>query len=144
MDFFDKLGDKIVSASREVSDMAKDVSDSTKLSYDIRKKKQDLDVLYKDLGKKYYESNKDADDSKIVEIRELVATISEMEAQVAGIRGGKPCPKCGAVVPMDSGYCNKCGSKFDDIICEEEDEEKTVDEGESEDSAEAESETTEE
>ena len=123
MDFFDKLGDKIVSASREVSDRAKDVSDSTKLQYDIRKKKQDVSELYRTLGEQYYNDNRDSMDEKIVEIKEALSEIIDMEKQYANLRGGRRCPKCGAVVPIDSGYCNKCGAKLDESIFEEEDEE---------------------
>ena len=122
MDFFDKLGDTIVSATREMSDKAKDVTDSTRMQYDIRKKKQDIDKIYRDLGKKYYEDNKDSDDESISAVRELLAEEKDLETQVANLKGGRRCPKCGAVVPMDSGYCNKCGSKLSESIFEEEDE----------------------
>ena len=123
MDFFDKLGDKIASAGREVTDMAKDVTDSTKLAYDIRKKKQDVAELYRALGEKYYNENKDSDDEDIVKIREMLDEITDMEKKNAEIRGGRRCPKCGAVIPIDSGFCNKCGAKLNESIFEEEDDE---------------------
>ena len=122
MDFFDRLGDKIVSASKEVSDRARDVSDSTRLSYDIRRKKQELTELYRALGEKYYKENKDSDDESIVKIREMLDEIIDMEKKNAEIRGGRRCPKCGAVVPIDSGFCNKCGAKLEESIFEDEDE----------------------
>ena len=121
MDFFDKLGDRLIEVGREVSDRARDVSDSTKIQYDIRKKKQDLDDLYKGLGKKFFEENKDSDDEKIAAIRDAISEIEDMEKRVADLKGGRRCSKCGAVVPMDSGYCNKCGAKLDDSIFEDED-----------------------
>ena len=52
MDFFDRLGDRLIEVGREVSDRAKDVSDSTRMQYEIRKKKQELDDAYKVLGKR--------------------------------------------------------------------------------------------
>ncbi|MCR5098355.1 MAG: zinc ribbon domain-containing protein [Lachnospiraceae bacterium] len=122
MDFFDKLGDRLIEVGREVSDRARDVSDSTKMQYEIRRKKQELDEIYKDLGRKYYEDNKDSADDQITAIRETLAEIEEMEVKVAGFKGGRRCNKCGAVVPMDSGYCNKCGAKLDDSIFEDESE----------------------
>ena len=121
MDFFDKLGDRLIEVGREVSDRAKDVSDSTRMQYEIRKKKQELDDAYKVLGKRYFEENKDSADDEITLIRETLAEIEDMEAQVAGLKGGRRCPKCGAVVPMDSGYCNKCGAKLEESIFEDED-----------------------
>ncbi len=121
MDFFDKLGDRLIEVGREVSDRAKDVSDSTRMQYEIRKKKQELDDAYKTLGKRYYEENKDSAEDEITLIRETLAEIEDMEVQVAGLKGGRRCPKCGAVVPMDSGYCNKCGAKLEESIFEDED-----------------------
>ncbi len=137
MDFFNKIGDKLVSAGKEVSDRAKDVSDSTKLQYDIHTKKQEVSELYKALGKKYYNENKDSEDEDIVAIRDALAEIADMEKKYADIRGGKRCQKCGAVVPLGSGYCNKCGTKLDESIFEEEDEPKAKAEPESEADSEA-------
>ena len=131
MDFFDKLGDRLIEVGREVSDRAKDVSDSTRMQYEIRKKKQELDDAYKTLGKRYYEENKDSADDEITLIRETLAEIEDMEIQVAGLKGGRRCPKCGAVVPMDSGYCNKCGAKLEESIFEEEDAKEAQDTEES-------------
>ncbi len=121
MDFFGKLSDKIVSASKEVSDRAKDVSDSTKLQYDIHIKKQKVSDLYKALGKKYYKENMDSSDEDITEIRDTLAEIADMEKKYADLRGGRRCQKCGAVVPIGSGYCNKCGAKLNESIFEDED-----------------------
>ena len=121
MDFLDKIGDALISATKEVSGRAKDVSDSTKLSYDVRKKKQDVDEAYIALGKKYYEEHKDSSDEDIKNLSALLDEVTEMEVQIAGLRGGRRCTECGAIVPMDSGYCNKCGAKIDDSIFEDED-----------------------
>ncbi len=123
MDFFDKLGDRLIEVGKEVSDRAKDVSDSTRMQYEIRKKKQELEDIYKQLGKKYYEDNKDSADDQITAIRETLAEIEDMEVKVAAFKGDRRCTKCGAVVPMDSGYCNKCGAKLDESIFEDESEE---------------------
>ena len=123
MDFFDKLSDTLMSAGREVSDRARDMSDSTRLMYDIRKKKQELDDLYRDLGREYYETHSDSDDKDIATIRDALAEIADMEERYAHIRGGRRCPKCGSVVPLDSTYCNKCGAKLGESIFEDEDDE---------------------
>ncbi len=130
MDFFDKLGDMLINAGKEVSDRAKDVSDSTKLSYEIRKKKQELDAKYTALGKKTYEEKKDSDDEDIRAISGLIDEIKEMEEKYADCRGGRRCAKCGAVVPMDSSFCNKCGAKFDEGIFEDETEDESKEDAE--------------
>ena len=130
MDFFDKLGDMLINAGKEVSDRAKDVSDSTKLSYEIRKKKQALEEKYSALGKKIYEEKKGSDDEDIKAIGELLDEIKDMEDRYADARGGRRCAKCGAVVPMDSSFCNKCGAKFDEGIFEDETEEESKEDAE--------------
>lgn len=121
MDFFNKIGDTIVSAGKEVTEKAKDVTDATRLSYDISKKKSEINDKYRTLGKKYYAEHRDEKDDMIVAITSAIEELHEMEKNLANAKGGIRCEKCGAIVPVGSAYCGKCGAKVGDIFEEEDD-----------------------
>ena len=48
--------------------------------------------------------------------------LEEIKEQIAYTKGGKACPKCGAVVSGSAAFCSKCGAKMDEDIFEDEDE----------------------
>ena len=59
MDFFDKLGDTLMTATKEVGQKAKGMSDLAKLKYELKCKEDDLKKEFERLGRKYYQQNKD-------------------------------------------------------------------------------------
>ena len=59
MDFFDKLGDTLMTATKEVGQKAKGMSDLAKLQYELKCKEDDLKKEFERLGRKYYQQNKD-------------------------------------------------------------------------------------
>lgn len=58
MSFIDKLGDSIVSMSKDVGQKAKEASGIAKLKLDIRIKQEYVKEQYAQLGKVYYEAHK--------------------------------------------------------------------------------------
>ncbi len=121
MDFLNKIGDTVVSVGKEASEKVKDGVDATRLSYDISKKKSEINDKYRSLGKKYYAEHRDEKDDMIVAITAAIEELHEMEKNLANVKGGVRCEKCGAIVPVGSAYCSKCGAKVGDIFEEEED-----------------------
>ena len=59
MAFFDKLGEKISSKSKEVAQKAKDLTDVTKLNAQVSAEEKTINELYFKIGKAYYESHCD-------------------------------------------------------------------------------------
>jgi polyhydroxyalkanoate synthesis regulator phasin len=116
MDFFDKLGDSIVTAGKTVSDKAKEVSDTAKLNLDIKNKEMQLKDEYVALGKAYYEAHKDEEENDhITEIRKIDSLERDIKAirnQIQSIQGKKVCPNCGAEVAEESNFCKNCGAKI--------------------------------
>ncbi len=121
MDFLNKIGDTVVSVGKEASEKVKDGVDATRLSYDISKKKSEINDKYRSLGKKYYAEHRDEKDDMIVAITAAIEELHEMEKNLANVKGGVRCEKCGAIVPVGSAYCSKCGAKVGDIFEEDED-----------------------
>ena len=59
MAFFNKLGESLTTAGREVSQKAKEVSEITKLRLDIKAKEDYVEGQYALLGMDYYAKHKD-------------------------------------------------------------------------------------
>ena len=109
MDFFDRMGEKLVIAGKDVTQKAKDLSGTAKLNFDIKAKEDFIEKLY-------YEDHKEEADGaygqQMQAIAEAFAAIDHMKEEVLKIKGARQCPQCGATVPEDTEFCGKCGAKL--------------------------------
>ena len=105
MDFFDRMGEKLVTAGKDVTQKAKDLSGTAKLNFDIKAKEDFIEKQYAQIGKLYYGQQMQA-------IAEAFAAIDHMKEEVLKIKGARQCPQCGATVPEDTEFCGKCGAKL--------------------------------
>lgn len=125
MDFFNKLGDTIVSATQGVSEKAKGMTDIAKLQYEMKTKEEFLNKKYQEIGKMFYQTNKEAFPDEYTElfdeVEATVGKIGELKDKIATLKGGKTCPKCGAMVGNVAAFCSECGAKMEDIFEEEDD-----------------------
>ena len=104
MEIFEKIGDTIVSAGKDVTEKAKELSSVAKLKMDIRAKEDFVEKQYALIGKKYYEAHKDDDILDYEEcnvIEEALSAISDMKTQLMNLKGAKKCPNCGAEIELD-------------------------------------------
>lgn len=119
MEFFDKLGESLVSAGKDVSQKAKDISEVAKLKLDIKSKEDYVEKQYAALGAAYYEKHKDEEGCEEAEqfflIKEALEEIERMKAEMLRIQGAAECPNCGARMPEDAAFCSSCGTKMDDM-----------------------------
>lgn len=116
MGLLDDLSDSIVNTTRDLGKKAQNATDMTKLQYDKKVKEGELMKLYEKLGRKYYEEHKEEDSEDIKEITAVTLRIKELSDDIMALKGGKACPKCGALVKTGSMYCSTCGEKIDDIF----------------------------
>lgn len=121
MALFDKLGETIVNASRDVSQKAKDLSGTAKLTLDIRSKEDQVQKLYAEVGRQYFEEHKEDDPAAyegMAQIRELLAAVEDMKKELLDLKGAKVCPRCGEEVQATDAFCKSCGAKIeeDDIV----------------------------
>ena len=116
MDFFDKLGESIVTAGKDVSQKAKDLSGVAKLNLDIKNKEDYISKQYIEIGKMYYEAHKNEDAGEFLEqmavITEAQESIVSMREEIMKLKGAKQCPNCGAQVTEGAAFCGKCGTKM--------------------------------
>ena len=127
MEFFEKMGDTIVSVGKDVSKKAKDASGIAKLKMDIRAKEDFIKKEYMEIGKSYYETYKGEavkEQAHFDRIDEAMDAISKMELQILELKGAKKCPQCQAQAPDTAEFCSACGAKLsvvvEDFSCEEE------------------------
>lgn len=112
-DFFDKLGDTIVSGGKAVGDKAKELSDAAKIQIELKKNEDLLAEEFAKIGRKYYEEHKDSDPTEFQTIAAAERQIAHLKQQLSDVRGTKTCPDCGAVNDDDAEFCKKCGKKLD-------------------------------
>lgn len=116
MAIFDKLGETLVSAGKEVTQKAKDISGVAKLNLDIKAKEDFVQKQYAEIGKLYYEAHKDdveIEFEQFTVIDEALEAVETMKKELLELKGAKKCPKCGAQVPENSEFCSSCGTKLD-------------------------------
>ena len=123
MDFFDKLGESLVSAGKDVSQKAKDVSEIARLRIDIKAKEDYVDRQYRELGAAYYDRHKNEEEIDEAEqfflSGEALEEIDRMKAEVLRIQGSAVCPNCGMKMPEGAAFCSSCGAKMNEGIYEE-------------------------
>ena len=71
----------------------------------------------------FYEANKSEAPEEYAQVFEEVEAaavkISELQEEIASLKGGKACPKCGAIVSSAASFCSECGTKLNDIFEED-------------------------
>ena len=85
MDFFDRMGEKLVIAGKDVTQKAKDLSGTAKLNFDIKAKEDFIEKQYAQIGKLYYEDHKEEADGAYGQQMQAIAERSEER------RVGKEC-----------------------------------------------------
>lgn len=112
---FDKIKSSLVSAGREVEDMAKSASGVAKIKLDIHNKEVFLEKQYALLGKAFYNAHKDED----VEEKNYFPSITEAEAELTRLneelltaQGAVSCQACGSKQPAENGFCSDCGASL--------------------------------
>lgn len=119
MDFFDKLGDTLINAGKDVSKKAKDLSGTAKLNMDIKSKEDFIQKQYTEIGRLYYEAHSKEADAEFAQqmaiVTEAYEAIAKMRDEVLKIKGVRVCPNCGSPVPDNAGFCGKCGTPLNQM-----------------------------
>ncbi len=116
MELFDKLGDTIISVSKDATQRAKDLSELARLRMEIRAKQDYLNKLYLEIGKIYYDTHKDDEEKEFKEqmllIKDALEVLDELKQQLGQIKGTVKCTACGQDMPIEADFCSKCGTKL--------------------------------
>lgn len=116
MELFDKLGDTIISVSKDATQRAKDISELARIRMEIRSKQDYLNKLYLEIGKIYYDAHKDDEEKEFQEqmlcVKDALEVLDELKQQLGQIKGTVRCTACGQDMPIEADYCSKCGTKL--------------------------------
>lgn len=116
MELFDKLGDTIVSVSKDATQKAKDISELARIRMELRNKQDYLNKLFLEIGKLYYDAHKEDEEKEFKEqmllVKDAQEVIEELKQQLGQIKGTVQCTGCGQIMPLEADYCSKCGMKL--------------------------------
>lgn len=129
----------------EIKDVAKDFADKavtktgevvevSKLRLELSKQQGRLRGLYQKLGSSVYSmKEKDYEDQELIDhlcedISANLKTQKHLKARIAALKKMKICPVCGTRNPLDSVYCNQCGSRLKQEFAQETQEECSAEE----------------
>ena len=123
----------------EIKDVAKDFADKavtktgevvevSKLRLELSKQQGRLRALYQKLGSSVYSmKEKEYEDPDLIDhlCQEIKANLKiqrDLKVKIAGLKKMKVCPVCGSRNPMESVYCNQCGSRMKQDFAQPEEE----------------------
>ena len=115
MELFDKLGDTIVSVSKDATQKAKDISELARIRMEIHAKQDYINKLYQEIGKMYFEAHKDDEqqefEDEITLLKDSLEVLADLNRQKNQLKGTVQCTNCGQDMPTEADYCSKCGSR---------------------------------
>lgn len=129
MDIFNKIGETLTTTGKDIAKKAKDIVDVNTIKANINEQKKAIRKAYERIGEAYYKEHENLREHdyeiEFEVIGEANAKLKELYEQLNTLRKVCVCPECGATLPDDSEYCNKCGVKLQkkvvDVEIKEED-----------------------
>ena len=131
MDIFNKIGETITTTGKDIAKKAKDIVDVNTVKVNINEQKRLIRKAYERIGEAYYKEHVDQGEYgyeiEFEVIGEANAKLKELYEQLNTLRKVCVCPDCGATLPDDSEFCNKCGIKLHKKVVDVEISEEDVD-----------------
>ena len=115
-DFFSRIGSAVTGAANKATQTAKDLSEQNKINNEISALKNQKEMLLRNMGQLVYDFIKNGGpepnyQSIIAQMDAADERISELEKQIAIIKGGALCPCCNAAIAPGDMFCPNCGFK---------------------------------
>lgn len=112
MGFFDKAKD----LSNKTMEEGKKYAEITKLTMSMNTYAEQLKGYKIKLGEAVLEDKFTAAEGEeelqqtLLEAKEIVNAMNELQAQISGLKNMSVCEKCGAEIPKGGKFCVKCGA----------------------------------
>lgn len=130
MAFFDDLGKKISKAGQTAAQKTKEMTDIAKLNSAISEEEKRINNNYNQIGKLYVTLHSTDYENEFAEMVEAIKAseekISSYRQQVKDIKGTIKCSCCGAEIPINSAFCNVCGSPIEKQMTDIDNEVKVI------------------
>lgn len=114
MGIFNKIGDVVSDASRNVNEKTKNISDTSNLKRKILYEEERIMEIFTDIGKTYYLNPENVEEMKAFcdDINTRKRRIKKMKFELQGLKGVKICPNCQSEVQEKFQFCGVCGAKL--------------------------------
>lgn len=116
MAFLDDIDKKLTAFGQEAIQKTKKMSDHARISMAIRNMEEQKRSRCEELGSIYYNVYKENRAALTAEASEVADQIYELDIQIQQqrelMKEEDYCPGCGASIPLNSVFCNKCGYKI--------------------------------
>lgn len=119
MKFWDDVTKTASEAANYTVKKAEEFTSAAKIKHRLHLAETKLACTFEGIGRLYYnavmrgEKNTEAISSLMADVEEINIEIEDCKAQLADLKRMRVCPACGASVPADSAFCNKCGAKVE-------------------------------
>lgn len=96
MGIFNKIGDAVSDASRNMNEKTKNLSDTGNLKRKIIYEEERILEIFSDIGRTYYKTPENIDELKAYceDIDTRKRRIKKMKFELQSLKGVKVCPKC--------------------------------------------------
>jgi ribosomal protein L40E len=115
MAFFEKFGEKLTNAGKDVAKKTKELADITRLNMQISSEEDNIKNKYIEIGKLYYKLFSESPDERFTQLFNSIAEsknkINFFKEQIQAIKGIKICSNCGAEIESSAKFCSACGYK---------------------------------
>ena len=116
--FFEQFGKKVTQTSQDAMKKTKEFAEIAKLNTQISDEEKRLNKIYMNLGRLYYQlyGNQPSLEFKdlCLAIEGSLKNVEHYEVMVNELRGIKRCESCGTEMPIDSTFCQTCGSRLNE------------------------------
>lgn len=117
MGIFNRLGDAVSDASKNVNEKTKNMSDTSNLKRKILYEEERILEIFNDIGRIYYKTPENVEEMKSYcdDIDTRKKRIKKMKFELQGLKGVKVCPKCQSAVQDKFLFCGVCGEKLPNL-----------------------------
>ncbi len=115
MAFLDDISRSISGVSQKAISKGKGVAEITKINSELSEEEKILKRNYIEIGKLYCSLHGDDNNPEFADMVNAVKTaeqrVKKLKERVLEIKKVSVCEKCGAEIPTDAVFCNRCGEK---------------------------------
>ena len=119
MSILDIWEKKILSFSHRTANKAQALSETARLRSLLAGEDKNFHSLCTQIGEQYVKLHAEDYEPAFQELmtlcRESMDRTRNYQDQIMAIRKVRPCPNCGAEVPLDYAFCNFCGAKLPEV-----------------------------
>ncbi len=114
MGVFNKIGNVVSDANRNISEKSKNMSDTNNLKRKIAYEEERIVEIFTEIGKTYYKTPDNVTELKslVDDIETRKRRIKKMRFELQTKKGYKICPNCQSEVQEKFMFCGVCGAKL--------------------------------